>query len=249
MSVKSIQQNESITTYPDIVYTLEPLIKQATHFLRILRWENGYSQQSIVFILGWTWLCLYPRIIAYTIPIWITFILYHNSTIDASTIETTPNSFEKLTGTLKDIQLEVSLILPSPEKYNRLKQWCGSLFTLTKTQQLIRFSTVYAIWMVSLRLFGFDKIIWALGCLTLAWHSSLFNVICYSYHRAAFIFRHANQTMVSQLQPVKTIPKLQSRTSSSQEDRFYRFNVLEHQRWWFAKGWSTLLLPNERPQW
>jgi hypothetical protein len=253
MSVKSIQQNESITTYPDIVYTLEPLIQQATHLLRILRWEDGYSRHSIILTLSWTLLCLHPKIIAYTIPIWVSLILhsYYSTAIDSSTIETTTNSFEKLSATLKDIQLEVSLILPCPEKYSRMKQWCRSLFTLSKMQQLFRFITVYILWMGSLQLFGLNIIIWLIGCLTLTWHSSLFKIICYSYHRAAFIFRHANQAMVSQMQPVETSAKLNSRTSSTQEhyDRFYRFNVLEHQRWWFAKGWSALLLPNERPQW
>lgn len=253
MSVKSIQHNELKTTYPDIVYTIEPIIKQSTQILRILRWEEGYTRQSIIFTLSWTFLCLHPKLVVYITPILIAAILYHNYhySMEISKVETTTNSFEKLTATLKDIQFELALILPSPENYDRFKQWYRSLFALSKAQQLVRFITVYVFWIVSLKLFGLDKIIWFLGCLALTWCSSLSNVLCYSYHRAAFILRHANQTMVSQLQPVMTSPKQHLRTSSSQEhyDRFFRFNVLEHQRWWLAKGWSTLLLPNERPQW
>ncbi|KAI9269738.1 hypothetical protein EDC94DRAFT_513907 [Helicostylum pulchrum] len=32
-------------------------------------------------------------------------------------------------------------------------------------------------------------------------------------------------------------------------DRFYRFVIIEHQRWWLHCGWTSLLLPNERPKW
>ncbi|KAI8057373.1 hypothetical protein BDF21DRAFT_349197 [Thamnidium elegans] len=32
-------------------------------------------------------------------------------------------------------------------------------------------------------------------------------------------------------------------------DRFYRFVIVEHQRWWLHCGWTSLLLPNERPKW
>ncbi|KAI8061481.1 uncharacterized protein B0P05DRAFT_581287 [Gilbertella persicaria] len=32
-------------------------------------------------------------------------------------------------------------------------------------------------------------------------------------------------------------------------DRYYRFKVIEHQRWWPCRGWIPLLLGNERPEW
>lgn len=257
MSVYSIPENDdpistgnNSTTYPDIVYTIEPVIQHITYVLRMLRWKNGYTSQSIATLLVWTFTWFHPFIIAYSLPLFISIFVYYGFTTETPIHEkvSTIDLHDKLTAELKDIQFELSMVLPSSETKDQLKQYCRSLFALTIYQKLLQFTSVYTVWITCLKLFGFDKIIWFLGLITMCWNSSLFKVIRYSYHRAAFIFRHANRITVPQ--KATTSSTNRSRSENHEHfDRCYHFKVIEHQRWWLHKGWSALLLPNERPEW
>jgi hypothetical protein len=257
MSVYSISENDDSistgsnpTTYPDIVYTIEPIIQHITYFLRMLRWKNGYTRQSIATILVWTFIWFHPFIIAYSLPIFISMFVYYGFIAETPIHEkvSTLDLNDKLTAKLKDIQFELSMILPSSEIKDQLKQHCRSLFVLTIYQKLLQFVSVYTLWITCLKLFGLNRIIWFLGLIVMSWNSSLFKVIRYSYHRAVFIFRHANRIIV----PRKTMtsPTDHSKSENHEHfDRCYHFKVIEHQRWWLHRGWSALLLPNERPEW
>lgn len=246
MSIKS-EHDSMLNHYPDIVYTLEPTIQHVIRLLRVLRWKKDYTHQSITLTLIWTFFWFHTLIVSYSIPIWMILVLYH-SVIDGQQPkdkESTINSFEKLTDELKEIQLELSLILPGSESKDRFRQWCRrrSLFVLNQNYyyQLSVFVLLYVVWIALLTVLGADKIIWLIGCLFLTWNSPLFKVIRYSYHRAYSIIKPHRKA--------PTEKKLQASITSNHYDRFYRFVVIEHQRWWLHSGWTALLLPNERPEW
>ncbi|CEP08843.1 hypothetical protein [Parasitella parasitica] len=258
MSSNSIPENDDLishsnnsTTYPDIVYTIEPAILHVTYFLRMLRWKSGYTRQSIAALLAWTFFWFHPCIIAYLIPLFITIFVYYDFATEPPihTKASTLALHDRLTVELKDVQYEILMVLPTAEIKDQLKQCCRSLFVLTIHQKLLRLASIYTVWIACLKLLGFDTIIWLLGILVLSWNSSLFRVIRYSYHRAAFIFRHANRHNVSQkAMTLSNRPK--SDTGHHEHlDRCYHFRVIEHQRWWLHRGWTALLLPNERPEW
>lgn len=245
---ESINKGASYTVYPDIVYTMEPLITHVTYLLRMIRWRPGYARQSIAALLVWTFVWFHPIIVAYTLPIYISVFVYYGCLTETPIYEktSTTNVQDNLTTQLKAIQYELSMMLPSAEFKDQLKQYCRSLFVLSVYQKLLRFVSVYTLWIVCLRLFGLDKMIWCLVSIAFTWNSPLFRVIRYSYHRAAFILRHANRTIV----PQKAMTSPHKRSKSHEHfDRCYHFQVIEHQRWWLHKGWTALLLPNERPQW
>lgn len=246
MSVKS-ENDSMLNHYSDIVYTLEPTMQHVIRLLRVLRWKKDYTHQSIILTLIWTFFWFHTLIVSYTIPIWIILILYH-SVIDQQQPKdkkSTIGSFEKLTDELKEIQLELSLILPGPESKDRFRQWCRrrSLFVLDQNYyyQFLIFASLYVAWIGLLTVLGADKITWFIGCLILTWNSSLFKVIRYSYHRAYSIIKQPNKA--------KTEKKTTISITTNHFDRFYRFVVIEHQRWWLHSGWTALLLPNERPEW
>lgn len=246
MSVKS-ENDSMLNHYPDIVYTLEPTMQHVIRLLRVLRWKKDYTHQSIILTLIWTFFWFHTLIVSYTIPIWIILILYH-SVIDQQQPKdkkSTIGSFEKLTDELKEIQLELSLILPGPESKDRFRQWCRrrSLFVLDQNYyyQFLIFASLYVAWIGLLTVLGADKITWFIGCLILTWNSSLFKVIRYSYHRAYSIIKQPNKA--------KTEKETTTSITTNHFDRFYRFVVIEHQRWWLHSGWTALLLPNERPEW
>ncbi|CAO0799752.1 unnamed protein product [Mucor circinelloides] len=245
---ESINNGTSLKAYPDIVYTFAPVITYVTYFLRMLRWKKGYTRQSIATLLVWTFVWFHPVIVAYTLPICIILFVYYGLLVETPIHErtSTTNLHDTLTAELKEIQYELSMILLSAETKDQLKQYCRSLFVLSIYQKLLRFVSVYTIWIACLRFFGFEKIVWFLGSIAFTWNSPLFRVIRYSYHRAAFIVRHANRIIV----PQKAMTSPHKRSKSHEHyDRCYHFKVIEHQRWWLHKGWTALLLPNERPEW
>ncbi|KAK4509820.1 uncharacterized protein ATC70_007124 [Mucor velutinosus] len=244
----SINNGISVTAYPDIVYTIEPVITHVTYLLRMVRWKQGYTRQSIAALLVWTFVWFHPFIVAYTLPIYIAVFVYYGFMTETPIHEkaSTANVQDNLTAKLKEIQYELSMMLPSAEFKDQFKQYCRSLFVLSIYQKLLQFVSVYTIWITCLGLFGLDKMIWCLGSIAFTWNSPLFRVIRYSYHRAAFILRHANRVIV----PQKAMTSPHKRSKSHEHfDRCYHFKVIEHQRWWFHKGWTALLLPNERPEW
>lgn len=245
---ESINNSNSCTAYPDIVYTIEPVINYFAYLLRMIRWKKGYTRQSIAALLVWTFVWFHPVIVAYALPIFITALVYYGFLTETPIHEkaSTINVQDSLTATLKEIQYELSMILPSAEFRDQLKQYCRSTFVLSVYQKMLRCVSVYTIWITCLRLFGLDKMIWCLGFIAFTWNSPLFRVIRYSYHRAAFILRHANRTIVPE--KAMTSPHKHSK-SHEHYDRCYHFKVVEHQRWWLHKGWTALLLPNERPEW
>lgn len=273
MSAKSTLDSDSfMNSYPDIVYTLEPIIQHSIRLLRILRWKEGYTHQSIILTLVWTLFWFHTLIVSYTIPIWILIVIYYNCIDQQPNMkETTVDSFEKLTVELKEIEFEISLILPSPELKDRFRQWCRSRsqFVLDHTlyYKSLLFISLYATWISMLKLFGGDKITWFLGCIFLTWNSPLFKVTRYSYHRASFMLKQYTQHInnnnnkgVSEAQAFAMSNMTSTTTSNYKQsnkqknandhfDRFYRFVVIEHQRWWLHCGWSSLLLPKERPEW
>lgn len=245
---ESINNGTSLKAYPDIVYTFAPVITYVTYFLRMLRWKKGYTRQSIATLLVWTFVWFHPVIVAYTLPICIILFVYYGLLVETPIHErtSTTNLHDTLTAELKEIQYELSMILLSAETQDQLKQYCRLLFVLSIYQKLLRFVSVYTIWIACLRFFGFEKIVWFLGSIAFTWNSPLFRVIRYSYHRAAFIVRHANRIIV----PQKAMTSPHKRSKSHEHyDRCYHFKVIEHQRWWLHKGWTALLLPNERPEW
>ncbi|KAL9538514.1 hypothetical protein MBANPS3_010872 [Mucor bainieri] len=245
---ESINNGASYTAYPDIVYTIEPAITCATHLLRMIRWKQGYARQSIATLLVWTFVWFHPVIVAYTLPIYIAVFVYYGFLTETPIHEkaSTTNVQHHLTAKLKEVQYELSMMLPSAEFKDQLKQHCRSLFVLSVYQKLLRIVSLYTLWIICLRVFGLDKMIWCLGSVAFTWNSPLFRVIRYSYHRAAFILRHANRIIV----PQKAMTPPHKRSKSHEHfDRCYHFKVIEHQRWWLHKGWTALLLPNDRPEW
>jgi hypothetical protein len=223
---------------PDFIYTIELALPYLIQLLRILQWKKGYKQQSIILTLIWTFICLHSTLTSYTIPIWIlSAIVYYSQ----------EQSTDKLTVELmkEEIQLELSLILPSLD----LKVWCRSQSKFVLDQSLqyqsSLFLSFYLVWILSLKIFGAHRVIWFIGCILLAWNSPLFQVIRYSYHRATFIYNNNKE--------VSTPKTINNNMTINKEknymDRFYRFTVIEHQRWWLHRGWSSLLLPNDRPNW
>ncbi|KAI9253018.1 integral peroxisomal membrane peroxin-domain-containing protein [Sporodiniella umbellata] len=76
------------------------------------------------------------------------------------------------------------------------------------------------------------KIIWLSVTLVLVWNQPIVRFARDAYPR------------------LRTPQPIHSPTVQQAEplDRYYRFIVIEHQRSWLGK-WTTLLLPNERPDW
>ncbi|KAI8642853.1 integral peroxisomal membrane peroxin-domain-containing protein [Parasitella parasitica] len=258
MSIHSIPENHDLishsnnpTTYPDIVYTIEPVILHVTYFLRMLRWKSGYTGQSTTALLVWTFVWFHPCIIVYLIPLFIAIFFYHEFATEPPILTKTSTLVlhDRLTAELKDIQYEILMFIPSAESKDQLKGYWRSLFVLTTHQKLLRFASMYTVWVICLKLLRYDTIIWIFGLLVLSWNSSLFRVIRYSYHRAAFVFGYANRTNVPQ--QAMTLSNHPNSDTSYHEhyNRCYHFRVIEHQRWWLHRGWTALLLPNERPEW
>ncbi|KAG2229774.1 hypothetical protein INT48_006254 [Thamnidium elegans] len=206
MSVKSTLEYDSITYH---YTTLRPIIQ----LLRIIGWKKDYTRQSITLILLWTFFWLHTALVAYTIPIWIIVACYHGNANQTRNNDTkTQYSIKELTDELNEIQLELSLLLPT--------------------------------WIILLNVFGIGKIIWFIGSFILTWNSPLVKVIRYSSHQVQFLFRQPTK------QIIKSSTKPNSMTHANDHlDRFYRFVIVEHQRWWLHCGWTSLLLPNERPKW
>lgn len=270
MSVKSAllyeDENDSIhsatqprQSYPDILYTLEPAIQHTTRLLRILLWKKGYTHQSLILTLTWTFFWFHSSIVSYTIPIWISLVLYYTImdpfTTPVEQKSTTLDSFEKLTVELKELQFELSFILPSPESKDQFRHWCQSFLFVQDRRHVFTLVSLYVAWIGVLQLFTIEKIIWLHGAVLLTWHSSLFQVIRYAYHRAVYLFSQVNNfkksatvTTAVDNQALKTT--INKSKKDHHLDRFYHFVVIEHQRWWLHKGgWASLLLPNERPAW
>lgn len=246
--------------YPDIIYTVEPTLQYLIQLLRILQWKKGYTQQSIILTLIWTFICFHPFIISYTTPIWIALIVYYRFITEEHITEEDEaiNIPDKLTVELKEIQLELSLILPSPDSKDKFRQWCRikSQFVLDQRLQYQSslFISIYTLWVALLHVFSISKMIWFIGCLFLTWNSSLLQVIRLSYHRASFIFQQSifnNNNNNHTREEVSIINKMTTNKQRNNDhiERFYRFAVIEHQRWWLHCGWSSLLLANDRPDW
>lgn len=244
MSIKSTFRNDSIVHHYTTTYYIIQL-------LRTIAWKKDYTKHSIMLTLSWTFFWFHTSIVAYTLPIWILLALYYYTIEETITTNTTTTTtIENLTDELKEIQLELSLLLPSPESKDRFRR--RSLFILDSSlcHKATLLTVIYTIWITLLSVFSGQKIAWFLGCFILTWNSPLFKVIRDSCHRAQLFWlfnKHSNTT--------KSIKSNHHNNNSSQlstndhTDRFYRFLIIEHQRWWLHCGWTSLLLPNDRPEW
>ncbi|KAI8985373.1 hypothetical protein BDB01DRAFT_82832 [Pilobolus umbonatus] len=97
---------------------------------------------------------------------------------------------------------------------------------------------MYILWVGLLSIFGIRPIIWSIGVAIMTANSPLVNMLSYCYKRIALICRQNTHT--KQVHPT-AIP------IDTQYDHFYRFHIVEHQRWWFHRGWCDTLLPSDRP--
>lgn len=198
------------------------------HLLRILRWNEGYQSIAFLTLVIWTFFCYHTQLVLYTLPIWIALLFIYPVQLN-ETIST--DLFKQ----------ELSLVLPSLDYLKEIcQQWHQSWTTYTLYKKTARFVSFFSLWMLTFHTLGTRPLIWSVGTLILAWHSRGFQVIRMAYHRATIIAAHAKQKLKS----ISTKP-----TQYQELDRCYRFVVIEHQRWWFHKGWISVLLPHDRPKW
>ncbi|KAI9481205.1 MAG: integral peroxisomal membrane peroxin-domain-containing protein [Benjaminiella poitrasii] len=148
---------------------------------------------------------------------------------------------------MTDLKQELSLTL---EDYYRLslsvrnrrrggQRWLSYIF----------FSVVfYSVWRWTLLVIGLDKLIWFIGCFIFGWQSPFMKIIRHAAQNQALVslFVHA-KNIVSQ--PCNSTLMKVTKHDHECMQRYYQFKVIEHQRWWLHKGWSSFLLKNERPSW
>ncbi|CAO3701498.1 unnamed protein product [Rhizopus stolonifer] len=96
-----------------------------------------------------------------------------------------------------------------------------------------KFTGLCILWIVMVKWVDFHRIIWLSVTLVLIWNHPIIKFTRDAYNR------------LCTPRPMNSPPVPQTKYEL---DRYYRFVVIEHQRSWLGK-WTTLLLPNERPEW
>lgn len=153
---------------------MESLLNFTIHFIRLIKWKEGYDLIAFLSILVWIFICFYTHLVLYTLPIAIVGILY------------SPYN-NNLNGRFKVETLKQELsFLALPHYYKLLPSL--SIYILTR-QLAIGCCMFY----ISLCGVGTRKLVWFCGTMLLSWNSHHLKVIRNVFHRESFILHHANK--------------------------------------------------------
>lgn len=206
------------------------------HVMRTLRWKEGYQSIAFITLLVWTFTCFHTQFVIYSLPVWATLAYIYYPLLQNLFI-----TIDNPSTVLKE-EMSYFTLLPS---FDYLKDTCQQQWHMqswTLYGKSMSFVCFLGTWMLTFYMLGTRPLVWLVGALVLSWHSHGFQVIRFAVHRAILLLIHAKRKL-------KSISTTTHEQQQQQLDRCYRFNVIEHQRWWFHKGWISVLLPHDRPKW
>ncbi|KAL1924611.1 uncharacterized protein VTP21DRAFT_4265 [Calcarisporiella thermophila] len=264
----SSDQPDLLTTLPTPVSRMllhsRPLVRALLYVYQILAWTTNPSE-SMLLVLTWWCVCLWGKwLLVFGIPmVWVGAIVLKWLRGESDELrESHPPALthQSLQQSIDDIELLNKRIKNVHSVFRKYYLAC------TRFESFVMVVALVPLWWIATWLIPMNIVLLILGTIALTWYSPwmmflrwvgeppLRFVISKLVSRTRLFGRRRGAEEMAALavaEKEKEKEKQQAGGDSDKEEQelVFQFTLFENQRWWVGVGWTSMLLPTERPSW